>query len=81
MMVVMTIAQQLEAALTAKGLTLYGAAKLVGAKSDLPLKTVYRRLADMTADNPPLSQQILQETCEALGLTITIKVITSEEEN
>ena len=77
----MTIAQQLRAALTAKGLTLYGAAQFIGAKSDLPLKTVYRRLADMTADNPPLSQQILQETCEALGLTITIKAITSEEEN
>ena len=71
-MVVMTIAQQLEAAIVAKGLTLYGAAQFIGAKSDLPLKTVYRRLADMTADNPPLSQQILEETCEALGLTITI---------
>ena len=68
----MPISQQLEAALTAKGLTLYGAAQFIGAKSGLPLKTVYRRLADMTADNPPLSQQILQETCEALGLTITI---------
>ena len=67
-----SIADQLKAAIVAKGLTLYGAAKLVGAKSDLPLKTVYRRLADMTADNPPLSQQILQKTCEALGLTITI---------
>ena len=71
-MVVMTIAQQLEAAIVAKGLTLYGAAKLIGAKSGLPLKTVYRRLVDMTSDNPPLSQQILQKTCEALGLTITI---------
>ena len=77
----MTIAQQLEAAIVAKGLTLYGAAKLIGAKSDLPLKTVYRRLVDMTAGTPPLSQQILQETCAALGLTITIKVITSEEKN
>ena len=69
----MPISQQLEAAIVAKGLTLYGAAQFIGAKSDLPLKTVYRRLADMTADNPPLSQQILQETCEALGLTITIE--------
>ena len=68
----MTIAQQLEAAIVAKGLTLYGAAKLIGAKSGLPLKTAYRRLADMTSGTPPLSQQILQETCEALGLTITI---------
>ena len=68
----MTIAQQLEAAIVAKGLTLYGAAKLIGAKSGLPLKTVYRRLADMTAENPPLSQQILEETINALGLTITI---------
>ena len=67
-----SIANQLQAALTAKGLTLYGAAQFIGAKSDLPLKTVYRRLVDMTSDNPPLSQQILQETCEALGLTITI---------
>ena len=72
----MTIAQQLRAALTAKGLTLYGAAQFIGAKSDLPLKTVYRRLADMTADTPPLSLQILQGTCETLGLTITI---TSEK--
>ena len=69
----MTIANQLQAAIVAKGLTLYGAAQFVGAKSGLPLKTVYRRLADMTSDNPPLSQQILQETCEALGLTITIE--------
>ena len=67
-----TIAQQLEAAIVAKGLTLYGAAKLIEAKSGLPLKTVYRRLVDMTSGTPPLSQQILQETCEALGLTITI---------
>ena len=74
----MPISQQLEAALTAKGLTLYGAAQFIGAKSDLPLKTVYRRLVDMTSGTPPLSQQILQETCEALGLTITI---TSEEKN
>ena len=73
-----TIAQQLRAALTAKGLTLYGAAKLIGAESDLPLKTVYRRLADMTADNPPKTLQILEETINALGLTITI---TIEEEN
>ena len=71
-MVVMTIAQQLEAAIVAKGLTLYGAAQFIGAKSDLPLKTVYRRLADMTSDNPPKTLQILQKTCEALGLTITI---------
>ena len=77
----MSIAQQLEAAIVAKGLTLYGAAQFIGAKSDLPLKTVYRRLADMTADNPPKTLQILQKTCEALGLTITIKAITSEEEN
>jgi len=69
----MPIANQLRSAIVAKGLTLYGAAKLIGAKSDLPLKTVYRRLTDMTANNPPLSQQILEETCEALGLTITIK--------
>ena len=75
-MVVMTIAQQLEAAIVAKGLTLYGAAQFIGAKSGLPLKTVYRRLVDMTSETPPLSQQILQETCEALGLTITI---TNEE--
>ena len=68
-----TIANQLQAALTAKGLTLYSAAKLIGAKSDLPLKTVYRRLVDMTAGTPPLSQQILEETCKALGLTITIE--------
>ena len=68
----MPISQQLEAAIVAKGLTLYGAAKLIGAKSGLPLKTVYRRLADMTAENPPLSQQILEETINALGLTITI---------
>ena len=67
-----SIAQQLEAAIVAKGLTLYGAAQFIGAKSSLPLKTVYRRLADMTSGTPPLSQQILQETCEALGLTITI---------
>ena len=77
----MSIADQLKAAIVAKGLTLYGAAQFIGAKSDLPLKTVYRRLADMTADNPPKTLQILQKTCEALGLTITIKVITSEEEN
>ena len=76
-----SIADQLKAAIVAKGLTLYGAAQFIGAKSDLPLKTVYRRLADMTADNPPKTLQILQKTCEALGLTITIKVITSEEEN
>ena len=68
----MPISQQLEAAIVAKDLTLYGAAKLIGAKSGLPLKTVYRRLADMTAENPPLSQQILEETINALGLTITI---------
>ena len=68
----MTIAQQLEAAIVAKGLTLYGAAQFIGAKSGLPLKTVYRRLADMTSDNPPKTLQILQKTCEALGLTITI---------
>ena len=43
----MSIAQQLEAAIVAKGLTLYGAAQFIGAKSDLPLKTVYRRLADL----------------------------------
>ena len=67
-----SIADQLKAAIVAKGLTLYGAAQFIGAKSGLPLKTVYRRMVDMTADNPPLSQQILQETCEALGLTITI---------
>ena len=67
-----TIANQLQAAIVAKGLTLYGAAQFIGAKSGLPLKTVYRRLVDMTAGTPPLSQQILQETCEALGLTITI---------
>ena len=77
----MSIADQLKAAIVAKGLTLYGAAQFIGAKSDLPLKTVYRRLADMTADNPPKTLQILQKTCEALGLTITIKAITSEEEN
>ena len=77
----MTIADQLKAAIVAKGLTLYGAAQFIGAKSDLPLKTVYRRLADMTSDNPPKTLQILQKTCEALGLTITIKAITSEEEN
>ena len=76
-----SIADQLKAAIVAKGLTLYGAAQFIGAKSDLPLKTVYRRLADMTADNPPKTLQILQKTCEALGLTITIKAITSEEEN
>ena len=69
----MTIADQLRAALTAKGLTLYGAAQFIGAKSDLPLKTVYRRLADMTSDNPPKTLQILQKTCDALGLTITIE--------
>ena len=68
-----SIAQQLEAAIVAKDLTLYGAAKLIGAKSDLPLKTVYRRLADMTSDNPPKTLQILQKTCDALGLTITIE--------
>ena len=72
----MSIADQLKAAIVAKGLTLYGAAQFIGAKSGLPLKTVYRRLVDMTSETPPLSQQILQETCEALGLTITI---TSEE--
>ena len=77
----MKISDQLQAAIVAKGLTLYGAAQFIGAKSDLPLKTVYRRLADMTADNPPKTLQILQKTCEALGLTITIKAITSEEEN
>ena len=77
----MSIADQLKAAIVAKGLTLYGAAQFIGAKSGLPLKTVYRRLADMTADTPPLSQQILEDTCKALGLTITIEVITSEEEN
>ena len=68
----MTIADQLKAAIVAKGLTLYGAAQFIGAKSDLPLKTVYRRMADMTSDNPPKTLQILQETCDALGLTITI---------
>ena len=72
----MPISQQLKAAIVAKGLTLYGAAQFIGAKSGLPLKTVYRRLVDMTSETPPLSQQILQETCEALGLTITI---TSEK--
>ena len=72
----MKISDQLKAALTAKGLTLYGAAKLIGAESGLPLKTVYRRLADMTSDTPPLSLQIIEQTINALGLTITI---TSEE--
>ena len=43
----MSIADQLKAAIVAKGLTLYGAAQFIGAKSDLPLKTVYRRLADL----------------------------------
>ena len=69
-----SIADQLKAAIVAKGLTLYGAAQFIGAKSGLPLKTVYRRLADMTAENPPLSQQILEETINALGLTITITI-------
>ena len=73
-----SIADQLKAAIVAKGLTLYGAAKLIGAKSGLPLKTVYRRLADMTSDTPPLSLQIIEQTINALGLTITI---TSEEKN
>ena len=68
----MKISDQLKAALTAKGLTLYGAAKLIGAESGLPLKTVYRRLADMTSDTPPLSLQIIEQTINALGLTITI---------
>ena len=69
----MKISDQLKTAIVAKGLTLYGAAKLIGAKSGLPLKTVYRRLADMTSDTPPKTLQVLQETCEALGLTITIE--------
>ena len=69
----MKISDQLKTAIVAKGLTLYGAAKLIGAKSGLPLKTVYRRLADMTSDNPPKTLQILQKTCDALGLTITIE--------
>ena len=70
----MKISDQLKAALTAKGLTLYGAAKLIGAESGLPLKTVYRRLADMTSDTPPLSLQIIEQTINALGLTITITI-------
>ena len=70
----MKISDQLKTAIVAKGLTLYGAAKLIGAKSGLPLKTVYRRLADMTVENPPLSQQILEETINSLGLTITITI-------
>lgn len=69
----MTIADQLKAAIVAKGFKgIYGAAQFIAGKTGIPYKTVYRRLADMTADDPPLSQQIIEETCEALGLTITI---------
>lgn len=70
----MTISDQLRAAIVAKGLTLYSAAQLIAGKTKLPCKTVYRRMADMTADDPPLTLQILQETCDALGLTISISV-------
>jgi hypothetical protein len=69
-----TIAVQLQAAITAQNLTLYGASQVVGADLvDLPLKTIHRRLSVMTADPPPQSIAQLEEVCSALGLTITIK--------
>lgn len=69
-----TIAKQLQAAIAAQELTLYGASQIIGKKlGGIPLKTAHRRLSVMTADPPPQSIAQLEEVCAALGLTITIK--------
>ena len=68
-----TIPAQLPAALAAQKLTIYGAAQIAGAEIDEPLKTIHRRIAAYTSDKPPQSIAQLEELCNALGLTITIK--------
>ena len=69
-----SISEQLKAAIASKGLTLYGAALIVGAEdTDTPTKTIHKRLTAYTSDNPPKSLVQLEETCRALGLTITIE--------
>ena len=70
----LSISQQLKAAINAQGLTLYGAAMTIGADDPgTPLKTIHKRLTAYTSDNPPKSLVQLEQACKALGLTITIE--------
>lgn len=70
----MTIAEQLRAAIVAKGLTPYSAAQLI-AGSTVGYKTVYRQLTSLASNNPPPKTiQILEKVCDTLGLTISISI-------
>ena len=69
-----SIPGQLKDAIASKGLTLYGAALIVGAEDlDTSIKAIHKRLTAYTSDSPPTSIAQLEETCRALGLTITIE--------
>ena len=72
-----SISQQLKAAIENQGLSIYGAAltlvKAEGTDTPTKVKAAHKRLTAYTSDSPPKSIVQLEEACEALGLTITIK--------
>ena len=71
----MTIAEQLKAAIVAKGLTPYSAAQFIAGKTKCSYKTVYRQLTSLASNNPPPKTiQILEKVCDTLGLTISISI-------
>ena len=63
---------QISEAIAARGLTLYGAAQIVGAETDEEIKTIHRRLTAYTSSKPPKAIWQMEEALNALGYRIEI---------